>query len=257
MYDSVDVSTIPDNPEAVAGYVGGSWPNYTTLVAKFPKAHHLSIAPQATMDAECLDVEPFDATNDQVVGWYNRQKARGVAVPVIYTSASNLQALIDVLSAAGVPRSHYRLWSAHYTFSAHVCGPATCGYPQADATQWTNKSMGRNLDESLCSEAFFGPPPPPPDPHHYHRFAKGPFASRWGPLHERELVEEYDRERKHPVFDHKKLKALEEKLRFLADRIYALAHEQLVHGKPSWDKYDRGWRYQELHHRAEGHRVSS
>jgi hypothetical protein len=62
MFDSVDVATVPNNPQAVAGYVGGHWPTYNSLVQKFPKSHHLSIAVNSGEDAECLDIENGDAT---------------------------------------------------------------------------------------------------------------------------------------------------------------------------------------------------
>src|ERR1035437_10894647 len=102
MFDSVDVGTVPNNPQAVAGYVGGSWPTYNALVAKFPHAHHLSIAVNASEDAECLDVESGDATAAEAPAWVRRQQKRGVWKPVLYTSLSNVGALLAALSAAGI-----------------------------------------------------------------------------------------------------------------------------------------------------------
>lgn len=153
MFDSVDGATvIPPNPAAVAGYVGGNWPNYHALVAAFPHARHLSVAVNATEDADCLDVETGDATADQAPAWIARQVKRGVKLPVVYTSVSNVAALL----AAGVKRDQIRLWTAHYTNTAHICSPA-CGNgmtTSADATQWTENALGRNLDESLCNPTF-------------------------------------------------------------------------------------------------------
>src|SRR5690242_8251652 len=94
MFDSTDVSQIPSNATAVAGYVGGRWPTYPTLLKKFPNAHVLSIAVASRFDAECLDIEPGDATNDVAAGWVKRQKARGVKQPVLYTSVANVNALL-------------------------------------------------------------------------------------------------------------------------------------------------------------------
>jgi GH25 family lysozyme M1 (1,4-beta-N-acetylmuramidase) len=157
MYDSVSVSEIPASAKAVAGYVGGHWPTYNQLRLKFPKAHKLSIAIAANENADCLDVEPGDAVISQAAGWVKRQKAAGARKPVVYTSLSQAQLLINTLARAGLPRASYRLWTAHYTDKPHRCTPI-CGLgfkSKADATQYTDKALGRNLDASLCSPAFF------------------------------------------------------------------------------------------------------
>jgi hypothetical protein len=71
---------------------------------------------------------------------------------------SNASSLLNTLAGAGIKRSDIRLWTAHYTFKPHRC-TAACGFGftgTADATQWTDKSLGRNLDESLCDDEFLG-----------------------------------------------------------------------------------------------------
>lgn len=159
MFDSVDLSQIPENAPAVAGYVGGAWPTFNQLRARFPHAYRLSIAVSASEDAVCLDVEPGDAELGQVVSWINAQRARSVKRPVIYSSASGMDAVVRALSDAGIGRESVRLWSAHYTFSPHLCGPHSCGEVRSttvDATQWTDKALGRNLDQSLVAKGFFG-----------------------------------------------------------------------------------------------------
>ena len=170
MYDSITVSQIPANAEAVAGYTSGHWPTYNELVQKFPHAHVLSIAVGASHAARCLDVEPGDAvtpTDRRPVGTcadftpiVTRESQ------VLYTSASNVNALVSTMTAARIFRNQYYIWSAHYTFHEHICSPGACGYPSADATQWTDKAMGRNLDQSQCQDYFFGaaPAPKPPIP---------------------------------------------------------------------------------------------
>lgn len=157
MYDSTDLSQIPRTARAVAGYVGGRWPTYAKLPARFPKAKHVSVAIAANEDARVLDIERLDATNAQAPGWVRRQRARGVAKPTLYTSVSNVAALLAVLKAAGIQRSSVLIWSAHYTGRPHLCGPK-CGFGMAttaDATQYTDKAYGRRLDASLCTKAFF------------------------------------------------------------------------------------------------------
>jgi len=156
MFDSIELDEFPNDPEAVAGYVNGYWPTFNALLKEFPKAKHLSIAVTSSANAECLDVEPGDATPADAPGWLKRQKDRGVDKPVIYVMLSQAQALVDLLDRAGYDRSEYRLWIAHYAYEPHLCD-SRCGFglkTKADATQFTDKSGGRNLDESLCRAGF-------------------------------------------------------------------------------------------------------
>jgi hypothetical protein len=157
MYDSVTLNAIPPDAKAVAGYVGGRFLTYPTILVRWPKARHLSIAVASTQDAECLDVELGDAPPSLAPAWVKRQRARGVVRPVVYTSVSGAQALVNLLEANGVPRQAIRLWTAHYTHREHLCGPS-CGFGLrgvADATQWTDKALGRNLDQSLTTRGFW------------------------------------------------------------------------------------------------------
>ena len=82
MYDSVDLSMIPGDAQAVGAYVDGKWATYTAAKAKFPKADILSIAVFAADDADCLDIETGDATPVQAAAWVLRQFARKVAFGV-------------------------------------------------------------------------------------------------------------------------------------------------------------------------------
>lgn len=179
MYDDINLALIPANAEAVAGYVNGRWPTYDTVVKRWPHAHHLSIAVTSHADADCLDVEPGDATNDVAAAWVKRQQARGIKRPVVYTSVSNAQALVNVLNKAGISRTQFRLWTAHYTGKEHFCN-AYCGFglmTPADATQWTDRALGRSLDQSVCRNDFFDTAPkptPPPLPKSPKLFPKPP-----------------------------------------------------------------------------------
>jgi hypothetical protein len=257
MYDSVDVATVPYGAPAVAGYIGGHWPTYDALVKRCPRAKHLAIAIAADEGGDALDCEPGDATPDQVVGWVQRALRRGVKRPCVYTSVSNMQNLISVLGNAGIKREQVRLWSAHYSGSPHICGQQ-CGFGltvPVDATQWTDKALGRNLDESLCASDFFEVPPPP-DPHQYRRFFNESFEYRGCRLpNERELVKQYDELRKHGVLNRKALKQVRAELKTAADRIAGVVlSEGKSWGSHDWTSFDRGWRYQELLHRSQGRR---
>lgn len=157
MFDDVNVDLIPKWAKAVAGYVGGNWPTFSKLPKLFPNAKLVSIAVASNEDAEALDIERGDAVIEDAPAWFKRQVARGVKRPIFYIQLSEAQALINYLSHSGIRRSEYRLITAHYSYKRHLCSPK-CGLGfrgSADATQWTDKALGRSLDETLCSKHFF------------------------------------------------------------------------------------------------------
>lgn len=166
MYDTAFNNQFISGAQAYAGYVDGgigNQPNYAYIVSAFPKAQHLSIALFPGDDAECLDVESGAAKPSGIPGWHARQVARGVSRPVIYASASTMEAaVIPVVNALPGGRPSARLWSAHYGQDEHVCGPASCRATgiSMDGTQWTSNAHGLTLDQSLLLGDFFGSPSP-------------------------------------------------------------------------------------------------
>src|ERR1700722_6320962 len=158
MFDDVDVHLLPAGASAYAGYLDGSYANFAQVKAAHPQAHLIGVAVRSGDDGDALDVEPGDAVIPQAPQWVGRQHARGAARPIVYVSAGNAQQMINTLARAGVSRSAYRLWAAHYGSGPHICGPV-CGYPQADATQFTSKARGESLDESQMADGFFGVQP--------------------------------------------------------------------------------------------------
>lgn len=155
MFDSINLDQIPHDAQAVAGYVGGNWPTFHQIPGRWPHAYHLSIAINASERARCLDIETGDAVAGQAPGWFQRHADHSAGKPVLYTSASNIQNVITTMNRARIGRDRYLIWSAHYTHSEHICAPHGCGYPQADATQFTDNALGRNLDQSICAPGFF------------------------------------------------------------------------------------------------------
>ena len=169
MFDSVTVGQIPAGPRAVAGYTAGLFPTYPVLLRMFPHAIVKSIAIAARWHAQCLDVEPGDATPSQVVAWVRADRAAGFARPCVYSSIwEYVHEVRPLLAAAGISRSSIFEWDADYTNVRHL----DAGF---DATQWTETAMGRNLDESTATLAFVGLKPnpgPKPEPWCYtHRLA--------------------------------------------------------------------------------------
>lgn len=156
--DSVSAGSMSKGLSVYCYYAAGTFANGTAVKADFPDKTYLGITPYVLSPVSCLDVEPGDATPANcpafVAGW--------VAVPgeadkpVIYTSAGDLQAVINALTAAGHARSTYYLFSAHW-IGQHICSPAACGYPQSDATQWQSTAA---FDSDEFMETIFGTVPP-------------------------------------------------------------------------------------------------
>lgn len=269
MYDSVTLGTVPDNAYALAGYTSGYWPTYEPMVQQFPKlakaGRIVSIAVNVEHDAMCLDVEPGDASPDQVVGWVERQMARGVKRPIIYTSISGMQDIVDRLAKAGIGRHEVRLWSAHYSHGEHLCGPQcnariNFGFTDiVDATQWTSNALGRNLDQSVCEDDFLSTKVPVD--HHYDWFYTVTVGGKI--YNEQATVRQYDQFRNRSrlfIFAHRsELKNLRATCKLLADRVARVALYDPKTGKKRdkalWGQDHRGWRYQQLLARSRGERV--
>ena len=163
MFDSVDLSQIPANPQAVAAYTDGEFANAAEASRRFPNAHLLTIAVSAAHDAMALDIETGDARPEDAPAWFARQKTRGVTRPCLYASAFVMDTeVLPALKTAGISPASVRIWTAHYTGVAHRCSPTSCRElgVTADATQFTDQALGRDLDESLLAADFFGAPVP-------------------------------------------------------------------------------------------------
>lgn len=156
LYDSIRVSDVKrvasTQGAAVAGYVDGTWADYTAMVSAFPHDRHLSIAARPSDDADCLDVETGDAKPQDVPAWALRQHHRGVWRPVVYASTNVWPQIEEELRKANLPGVFVRRWLASWNGQADV--PA--GY---DAHQFTDRANGQNVDESVCLDDFFGVAP--------------------------------------------------------------------------------------------------
>ena len=169
MFDAITVAPIPPNPFSVAGYTAGAWPDYLALRRAFPQAHAVSIAIQAGYRADCLDVEPGDASPGQAGAWAVADMRAGFAHPCLYSDLSEMPAVqASLRSSLGSGwRARVFLWLAWYR---NVPG-LVAGY---DAVQYTDTCLGRNLDCSTVSLNFLSiaqPPyvPPAPLPVCFHK----------------------------------------------------------------------------------------
>lgn len=155
-YDAVTVGNIPSNPFAVAGYTSGLYLTWPVLLRDFPRAHHVSIAISVLHHADCLDDEPGDASPSQAGAWVLADIKAGFARPCVYGDLSNMPAIqASIRAALGANwRTHVFLWLAWYRFVPGL----VAGY---DAVQWTDKALGRGLDESTVTPAFLSIAQPP------------------------------------------------------------------------------------------------
>jgi hypothetical protein len=155
MFDSVDLSQIPADAPAVLGYAGGQWPTFSKLRLQWPKAHAISTAISASEYAECLDIEPGDAQPYQAPSWIRADERAGYTKPCLYSSWYEFtRQVIPILLAAHISRDEVWEIDADYTNVPHI----DAGF---DGTQWTDRALGRNLDESLVTRAFLSAATPP------------------------------------------------------------------------------------------------
>jgi hypothetical protein len=116
MGDGIEPAQVPGGFAIYAGYVGGRWPSFEPLAARYPAALHVSIAVNAAEDARVLDVETGDATPAEAPGWAARQRAAGNPYPVIYCNTSTWPAVQVAFAEQGVPAPLY--WVAAYLSQA-------------------------------------------------------------------------------------------------------------------------------------------
>jgi hypothetical protein len=172
MYDNANSRLLAGTvADAYAGYVDGIGAGtYVFLTQHYPGKHLLSITVHGN-GADVLDIEGGAASVGMAPSWLKlarlgKNHTVHTPKPVLYWASGNSAANIAFLTRAGVPRSSYLLWSAHVGRGRHICGPATCGFPAANGTQWTFTALGRSLDESVLGDEFFATvtPPKPPAP---------------------------------------------------------------------------------------------
>jgi hypothetical protein len=156
MYDSINVTGMPAGADVYAGYFDGNFANIDEVIAAWPGKYHLSITPFGSDGAMCDDIEPGNVGPADGPLFFRNPGHGGAVKPWIYTMASWSTQVQQAMTAAGIARSAYFLWTGHY-IGRHLCGPATCGYglSQADATQYDSYDQ---YDASIVSAYCFTPP---------------------------------------------------------------------------------------------------
>jgi peptidoglycan hydrolase-like protein with peptidoglycan-binding domain len=158
MYDSINARGMPAGADIYAGYFDGNFANIDEVIAAWPGKYHLSISPFGSDGAMCTDIEPGNVGPADGPLFFRNPGHGGAVKPWIYTMASWSTQVQQVMTAAGIPRDSYFLWTGHY-IGRHLCGPKTCGYglSSADATQYDTHP---GYDASVvCSYCFIPPVP--------------------------------------------------------------------------------------------------
>lgn len=163
--DAVTASRLGSGLPVYGGYFDGTYANLTEIRRRFPKAVVLSITPFGTEGARCVDIEPGDCRPSDAPAFFRNLVHGGDGMgqgdqgkPMFYCSAGDSQAVINALANSGVSRTEYDLFSAHW-IGYHICGPHTCGYPQADATQYaSNNDFDSDVFYAYCFETVPNPP---------------------------------------------------------------------------------------------------
>lgn len=144
-----DIGLLPPGLSMYASYID-NYGGYNQLVAakESSGAFLLSITIFGGA-AHCADVEPGAMSVGNLPYWLDHVAVSdsnlSPSVPWVYTSAGMMSTANRYVGGRNVIR-----WSAHYGHGQHICGPATCGYPQADWTQWADTgAQGQNIDRSI------------------------------------------------------------------------------------------------------------
>lgn len=240
-------------PQVIGCYKNGSFANESVAREAFPHATIVTYDVNGSHpEASILDVEDHDAVPAQTPSWSRAYKG-SLPHPGLYESASNVSVVVSTMLDAGHRRGDFLIHSAHYTFTAHICGPHTCGFPQADATQYADKGhRGENTDLNLFGDHFFGDAPKP-DPDVNYRLFDSVKRSLIGGSTESGTVQEYDKWRamqsrtSHP--HRARLAVLRFRLRLLARRLNTVMRSEK---NPT---SQQRWRLRELQDRANGQRL--
>lgn len=144
-----DIDLLPPGLDMYASYVD-NFGGYNELVAakESSGAFLLSITIFGGR-AHCADVQTGAMHPADLPHWLDHvalhDEGMSIPQPWVYTSASEMATCNHYIGDRKVVR-----FSAHFGFGPHICGPTTCGFAQADWTQWDDKgAQGQNIDRSI------------------------------------------------------------------------------------------------------------
>jgi hypothetical protein len=151
MYDDVTLDLIPNGPHAVLAYPNGRYANLTAARERFPHARILPMSVEGMIACDGYDIEHGDYTAAQVPELYRIAKEAGIWRPCFYAQLSGVMPAVRAeLGKVISKRSDVRLMVAYYNGQPDL--PS-----EYDAHQFTDRALGRSLDESICASDFFPP----------------------------------------------------------------------------------------------------
>lgn len=251
-------SAAGNDPKVIGSYGNGRYANTTIAKEALPNRTHVQYDVNGALPAmDILDIENFDAVPSQAHGWSRAHQEikvnRPLFGPFLYCSASVTSQVVSDMLDHGWRRSQFGIQSAHYGPHPHICGPGTCGFPQADATQHNDHGPhNENVDLNLWTEHCFTAKAPDPDAR-YDLFDNRK-RSIIGRRTEKDVVQRYDRLRatqthtKHP--HRAALILLRVQLGALARRL-----AKVIQGEHGKTRPTQAWRLRELRDRQQGKRL--
>lgn len=200
---------------------------------------------------------PITAANVySFAGWFRREGGGGSNNPLNTTLGSQYPAInSDGVRNFPTPQIGVEetVATLNYGYNAIVASfKAGVGLEHPDSTTAAELSKWSGGGYSYISPVVVPyPRPVPPDPHHYSWFDDTRIHLANDTNTERNVVENYDKYRKHPIINHFKLRRIHENLVFLLLRL-----EHVMHDVPQDNaKYHREWRYFQLKDRVDGKRM--
>lgn len=158
VYDSTDLSAIPETAELVLGYVDGQWPNFGAAVLRFGPAKVISVTTKGTSVARVVDCEEGNGDPAGAAAWCKDPAYRvpGYPRPTVYYPLDLADAIVAALDAVGMTAAQVDWYPAHWTGVAHL-------EPGSVATQYADPpGSGGDFDLSLTNGIWPGLAPPPP-----------------------------------------------------------------------------------------------
>jgi hypothetical protein len=163
-------------PALLAYVAGNSWLTYGPYAAARPDLAQKGWIVSTTLTclgrARCYDIEPGGGQNRNI-GVFMRNADRSHGLPILYTFASNVAAMVAAAASFGYHQGRdYYVLAAHPNTShgRHLCAPSLCGFPKADGTQY---DFAGAIDRSILSDYMLPQPKPPPAP----TYASGTFVA--------------------------------------------------------------------------------
>lgn len=155
-YSSVTTSDIPASAPVVFAYSNPPYAQVEEVKRRCPHARIVTIATHLDVKADMYDFENGAIPVADAVTVLRDHLASGQSRPIAYAALDDLQTIMTEFTSKVGNHERVRWLPAHFTDSPEL--PSW-----ADGVQWSEKALGRNLNEYLLRSDFFGTVEPAPD----------------------------------------------------------------------------------------------